>query len=172
MRVTVPQRGDKEDKGKSTQRSTRYKEKYQVMRDRFDKVTAARETYLRDLESANEKIRKLQEENDLLLDAMLSTPPSNSPVNTRRYPSPPSHQYVPPSQNYGPSHTAYGGPPPPPPPQPASAPVYQHPSRLEHPDSIPPPPPPPHSYSYSYPQTQPPRQYQYPPYNSNVRRDI
>ncbi|XP_006460750.1 hypothetical protein AGABI2DRAFT_117678 [Agaricus bisporus var. bisporus H97] len=147
MRVTVPQRGDKEDKGK------------------------ARETYLRDLESANEKIRKLQEENDLLLDAMLSTPPSNSPVNTRRYPSPPSHQYVPPSQNYGPSHAAYGGPPPPPP-QPTSAPVYQHPSRLEHPDSIPPPPPPPHSYSYSYPQTQPPRQYQYPPYNSNVRRDI
>ncbi|KAJ7089773.1 hypothetical protein B0H15DRAFT_839190 [Mycena belliarum] len=51
-------------------RNSRYKEKFQALREKYDRITAKQEEYHRDLEIATAKIKKLQAENDLLLDAM------------------------------------------------------------------------------------------------------
>ncbi|KAJ7746803.1 hypothetical protein DFH07DRAFT_589629 [Mycena maculata] len=51
-------------------RNSRYKEKFQALREKYDRVTAKQEEYHHDLEIATAKIKKLQAENDLLLDAM------------------------------------------------------------------------------------------------------
>ncbi|KAJ7282038.1 hypothetical protein C8J57DRAFT_1711589 [Mycena rebaudengoi] len=51
-------------------RNSRYKEKFQALREKYDRVTAKQDEYHQDLEIANAKIKKLQAENDLLLDAM------------------------------------------------------------------------------------------------------
>ncbi|KAJ7643334.1 hypothetical protein DFH06DRAFT_1333588 [Mycena polygramma] len=51
-------------------RNSRYKEKFQALREKYDRVTAKQQEYHQDLEIATEKIKKLQAENDLLLDAM------------------------------------------------------------------------------------------------------
>ncbi|KAF9224128.1 hypothetical protein BS17DRAFT_780516 [Gyrodon lividus] len=53
----------------------RYKEKFQVLKERFDQVSTLHQEYERDLELANTRIRKLQAENDLLLDAISITVP-------------------------------------------------------------------------------------------------
>ncbi|KAJ6581077.1 hypothetical protein B0H19DRAFT_492253 [Mycena capillaripes] len=51
-------------------RNSRYKEKFQSLREKYDRVTAKQQEYHQDLEIATAKIKKLQAENDLLLDAM------------------------------------------------------------------------------------------------------
>ncbi|KAJ7102955.1 hypothetical protein C8R43DRAFT_1047445 [Mycena crocata] len=51
-------------------RNSRYKEKFQALREKYDRVVAKQDEYHHDLEVATEKIKKLQAENDLLLDAM------------------------------------------------------------------------------------------------------
>ncbi|KAJ7493333.1 hypothetical protein B0H11DRAFT_2005943 [Mycena galericulata] len=51
-------------------RNSRYKEKFQALREKYDRVIAKQEEYHHDLEIATAKIKKLQAENDLLLDAM------------------------------------------------------------------------------------------------------
>ncbi|KAJ6615174.1 hypothetical protein B0H10DRAFT_2004347 [Mycena sp. CBHHK59/15] len=51
-------------------RNSRYKEKFQALREKYDRVIAKQDEYQHDLEIATEKIKKLQAENDLLLDAM------------------------------------------------------------------------------------------------------
>ncbi|KAJ7708764.1 hypothetical protein B0H17DRAFT_364844 [Mycena rosella] len=51
-------------------RNSRYKEKFQALREKYDRITAKQSEYHRDLEIATAKIKKLQAENDLLLDAM------------------------------------------------------------------------------------------------------
>ncbi|KAK7031495.1 hypothetical protein R3P38DRAFT_817668 [Favolaschia claudopus] len=51
-------------------RNSRYKEKFQALREKYERVTAKKEEYNQDLELAAAKIKKLQAENDLLLDAM------------------------------------------------------------------------------------------------------
>ncbi|GJE93838.1 hypothetical protein PsYK624_100020 [Phanerochaete sordida] len=51
-------------------RTTRYKEKFLTMKERYEVVTAAHEKYERELASANEKIKRLQDECNLLLDAV------------------------------------------------------------------------------------------------------
>ncbi|KAF9497796.1 hypothetical protein BDN71DRAFT_1504493 [Pleurotus eryngii] len=50
--------------------TTRYKEKFQAMRERYEHVNAKREAFGRELEIASEKERQLQAENDLLLDTL------------------------------------------------------------------------------------------------------
>ncbi|KAJ7876299.1 hypothetical protein B0H13DRAFT_1004375 [Mycena leptocephala] len=50
--------------------NSRYKEKFQALREKYDRVTAKQQEYHQDLEIATAKIKKLQAENDLLLDAM------------------------------------------------------------------------------------------------------
>ncbi|KAJ6478493.1 hypothetical protein C8R47DRAFT_633362 [Mycena vitilis] len=56
--------------GQHPHRNSRYKEKFQALREKYDRVTAKQQEYHQDLEIATEKIKKLQAENDLLLDAM------------------------------------------------------------------------------------------------------
>ncbi|KAJ7027865.1 hypothetical protein C8F04DRAFT_71567 [Mycena alexandri] len=51
-------------------RNSRYKEKFQALREKYDRVILKQEEYHQDLELATAKIKKLQAENDLLLDAM------------------------------------------------------------------------------------------------------
>ncbi|KAJ8455218.1 hypothetical protein ONZ51_g12569 [Trametes cubensis] len=46
----------------SMHRGTRYKEKFQALREKYDAVTATREEYERELVRADEKLKRLQEE--------------------------------------------------------------------------------------------------------------
>jgi hypothetical protein len=50
--------------------STRYKEKFQALREKYDQVNTKHDEYQQDLDAANKRIKRLQAENDLLLDAM------------------------------------------------------------------------------------------------------
>ncbi|KAJ8587118.1 hypothetical protein M405DRAFT_822131 [Rhizopogon salebrosus TDB-379] len=66
----------------------RYKEKFQNLRERYDQVVALHEEYEKDLDLANARMRKLQAENDLLLDAInLAVPATPSLMHLTR-PSP------------------------------------------------------------------------------------
>ncbi|KAF7309560.1 hypothetical protein MIND_00326900 [Mycena indigotica] len=49
---------------------SKIREKFNMMRDRYDRVTVKQQAYLRELDLAIEKLNKLQAENDLLLDAL------------------------------------------------------------------------------------------------------
>ncbi|KAF9465564.1 hypothetical protein BDZ94DRAFT_1320144 [Collybia nuda] len=79
-----PSRGgerEKDDKGNfklkiPPTRTTPYKEKFQVLRERYEEVTKEHDNYQRDLEIANAKILMLQEENDLLIDAINVSSPN------------------------------------------------------------------------------------------------
>jgi len=51
-------------------KGNRYKDKFQTMRERYDGVIAKNEATRRELEAANVRLRKIQGENNLLLDAM------------------------------------------------------------------------------------------------------
>jgi len=51
-------------------KGNRYKDKFHSLRERYDVVTAKQEEYRRELELASAKLKKIQAENDLLLDAM------------------------------------------------------------------------------------------------------
>ncbi|KAF7370954.1 hypothetical protein MSAN_00729400 [Mycena sanguinolenta] len=51
-------------------RNSRYKEKFQALREKYDRVILKQQEYQQDLDLATAKIKKLQAENDLLLDAM------------------------------------------------------------------------------------------------------
>ncbi|KAI6023338.1 hypothetical protein EDC04DRAFT_2727238 [Pisolithus marmoratus] len=83
-----------EDAAKSkpaTHRSgSRYKEKYQSLRETFDQVNAQHEKYEQELELANARIKKLQAENDLLLDAISITIPATPSLMHLIHPSPTS----------------------------------------------------------------------------------
>jgi len=52
------------------QRATRYKEKFQALREKYDQVTTTHDQYKRELAIAEEKARRLQAECNLLLDAV------------------------------------------------------------------------------------------------------
>ncbi|KXN91099.1 hypothetical protein AN958_02874 [Leucoagaricus sp. SymC.cos] len=154
----------------STSRTNQMKPTLTERGDREERPGKVREAYLRDLEVANAKIQKIQEENDLLLDAMLANPPLSlnlhSSFNPKHYQSPMSPQPVVPSQGYVQTDRGvYQSAPAPPPP--ASA--YQYPPRTEHSDLVPPAQAPQHGYSYSH--QPPPRQYQYPPYAPSDGRE-
>ncbi|KAG2144261.1 hypothetical protein DEU56DRAFT_790840 [Suillus clintonianus] len=77
----------------------RYKEKFQFLRERFDRVVGLKEEYERDLELANARMHKLQAENDLLLDAINLTVPATPSLMHLTRPSPTlySHQVAPPA---------------------------------------------------------------------------
>ncbi|KAI9567083.1 hypothetical protein HD554DRAFT_1022375 [Boletus coccyginus] len=66
----------------------RYKEKFQALREKFDQVNALHDEYQRDLELANARVRKLQSENDLLLDAISITVPATPSLMHLIRPSP------------------------------------------------------------------------------------
>ncbi|CAA7265232.1 unnamed protein product [Cyclocybe aegerita] len=51
-------------------RNVSYKDKFHKMREKYDRVTLTHETHERELEMLNAKIKKMQAENDLLLDAI------------------------------------------------------------------------------------------------------
>ncbi|OAX35190.1 hypothetical protein K503DRAFT_803014 [Rhizopogon vinicolor AM-OR11-026] len=71
----------------------RYKEKFQTLRERYDQVVALHEEYEKDLELANARMRKLQAENDLLLDAInLAVPAMPSLIHLTR-PSPTQYSH-------------------------------------------------------------------------------
>ncbi|KAJ3983260.1 hypothetical protein F5890DRAFT_1524173 [Lentinula detonsa] len=70
-----------EEKGVKTSRTTRYKDRFTVLRDKYEHVIMEQQNHRRDLESANAKIKKMQEEIDLLLEALMpTTPPAPSTV--------------------------------------------------------------------------------------------
>ncbi|KAL4072876.1 hypothetical protein V8B97DRAFT_1916807 [Scleroderma yunnanense] len=69
---------------------SRYKEKYQALRENFDQVNAEHEDWERKLELANTRIKKLQAENDLLLDAISITVPATPSLLHLIRPSPTS----------------------------------------------------------------------------------
>ncbi|KAF9528969.1 hypothetical protein CPB83DRAFT_853529 [Crepidotus variabilis] len=93
-----------------------HKDKFQKMREKYDKVTTTHETSLQELDVLNAKIKKLQSENDLLLDAMFL-------ADTALY-----NRYFPPGPDNGPPI----GYPPAPPPSLLSS--HQPTHRHEHPD--------------------------------------
>ncbi|KIM39639.1 hypothetical protein M413DRAFT_447112 [Hebeloma cylindrosporum] len=68
------------------ERSVSYKDKFQRMREKYDRVTAAHEAGQKDLEILNAKLKKLQSENDLLLDAIYV---ADAPLYERYFPSQP-----------------------------------------------------------------------------------
>ncbi|KAF9068402.1 hypothetical protein BDP27DRAFT_1364126 [Rhodocollybia butyracea] len=71
------QAGD--EKGVKTPRTTRYKDRFTVLRDKYEQVVAQQQNYHRDLDTANTKMKKMQEEIDLLLEALMpTTPPAPS----------------------------------------------------------------------------------------------
>lgn len=91
---------------------SRYKEKFQALREKFDQVNVQHNEYQRDLDHANARIRKLQAENNLLLDAISIAVPatpslmhligpsptgtsSSVPMTSYTYPPPPQHPSVP-----------------------------------------------------------------------------
>ncbi|KAH7910068.1 hypothetical protein BJ138DRAFT_1114439 [Hygrophoropsis aurantiaca] len=75
----------------------RYKEKFQALRERYDQVTALHEEYQRDLKLANERMQKLQAENDLLLDAISIALPTTPSL---RHPARPSPRQPPPPERH------------------------------------------------------------------------
>ncbi|KDQ61816.1 hypothetical protein JAAARDRAFT_190531 [Jaapia argillacea MUCL 33604] len=69
----VPRAGDKDkDKGddKAKTRGNKYKEKFHTLREKYDQVTSMNEQLQRDLDIYNAKMKHLQAEQDLLMDAM------------------------------------------------------------------------------------------------------
>ncbi|KAG2137665.1 hypothetical protein BD769DRAFT_1435314 [Suillus cothurnatus] len=88
----------------------RFKEKFQGMRERFDQVVGSHEELERDLELANARIRKLQAENDLLLDAINLTVPATPSLLHLTRPSPTlyPHSVAPPAAAAPPPHHING----------------------------------------------------------------
>ncbi|KAG2093122.1 uncharacterized protein F5147DRAFT_721512 [Suillus discolor] len=84
----------------------KFKEKFQVMRERFDQVVGLHEELVRDLELANARMQKLQAENDLLLDAINLTVPATPSLMHLTRPSPAlySHPVAPPAAPPPPHH--------------------------------------------------------------------
>ncbi|KAM5544017.1 hypothetical protein V8D89_002634 [Ganoderma adspersum] len=135
---------------------TRYKEKFQALREKYDQVTAAHTDYERALARADDKLRRLQEECNLLLDAVdIAVPAQPSLVHYLKSDpiAPAYYSYtvpVPPAGAEGPPPPFHEGDPalrPPSPgmglgPGPDGAPVHMHTHGLPH--GIPPPPPPAH----------------------------
>ncbi|KAF8448787.1 hypothetical protein L210DRAFT_838594, partial [Boletus edulis BED1] len=84
--------------------------RFQTLRERFDQVSAQHDEYQRDLGIANARMRKLQAENDLLLDAISITVPATPSLIhlIRPRPSPtgtsmPMTSYTHPPSSYRPS---------------------------------------------------------------------
>ncbi|KIP01920.1 hypothetical protein PHLGIDRAFT_38118 [Phlebiopsis gigantea 11061_1 CR5-6] len=114
---TAPRAENNGEKGKgqagsSVQRTTRYKEKFLTMKERYEVVTAAHEKYERELTLANEKIRKLQNECNLLLDAVDIAVPGQPTLLHYLYSDPVASHYM---MMNAPVYD--NNPPPPPPPQ-------------------------------------------------------
>ncbi|EIN06202.1 hypothetical protein PUNSTDRAFT_54475 [Punctularia strigosozonata HHB-11173 SS5] len=57
-------------------RANRYKEKFHSLRERYDQVNAQHETYVRELATADAKMKRLQAECELLLDAVALAAPA------------------------------------------------------------------------------------------------
>ncbi|KAH9945747.1 hypothetical protein B0H21DRAFT_743852 [Amylocystis lapponica] len=89
-----------------------YKEKFQTLREKYEQVTADHSKFERELAIADEKVKKLQEECNLLLDAVDIAVPAQPTLlyYLSRDPIPPQyHSYTVPPQ------PAPGAPPPAPP---------------------------------------------------------
>ncbi|KAI6116742.1 hypothetical protein EDD16DRAFT_1591231 [Pisolithus croceorrhizus] len=85
------------------------KEKYQALREKFDQVNALHEEYERELALATARIKKLQAENDLLLDAISITIPATPSLMHLTRPSPTSTTPVPQHQLGQPPHLHMNG---------------------------------------------------------------
>ncbi|KAJ7777348.1 hypothetical protein B0H16DRAFT_955344 [Mycena metata] len=100
-------------------RNSRYKEKFQALREKYDRVILKQEEYHQDLELATAKIKKLQAENDLLLDAMNlaathqpsmfgllppplppDAPPGGGPMDVDAFPGPSTSADRPPARHH------------------------------------------------------------------------
>ncbi|KAG1747985.1 uncharacterized protein EDB91DRAFT_52843 [Suillus paluster] len=86
----------------------RYKEKFQGLRERYDRVLGLHKEYERDLELANARMRKLQAENDLLLDAINLTVPATPSLMHLTRPSPTLYSHLAPAPAPPPPHHMNG----------------------------------------------------------------
>ncbi|KAF9814324.1 hypothetical protein IEO21_05167 [Rhodonia placenta] len=103
-----------------------YKEKFQALRETYERVTNTKDRYERDLATANGKIKRLQAECNLLLDAVDIAAPAQATLMhyLSQDPIPPQyHSYQVPFSAEPPPVTAPPPPPPPPPPQPTQPPL-------------------------------------------------
>ncbi|KAI0643968.1 hypothetical protein C8Q79DRAFT_121833 [Trametes meyenii] len=157
-------------------RGTRYKDKFLALRDKYDTVTATHEDLERQLVRADEKLKRLQEECNLLLDAVdIAVPaqptlvhylkrdpippqyyshtvpvPANLPPEAtipQHFPSPPRPLSPPPTNPHAHPH---GRPPSPPPPMHMQHHTHPHPLSRSH--SHAPPPSHPHPHPHGPPQ--------------------
>ncbi|KAJ3851883.1 hypothetical protein EV368DRAFT_65392 [Lentinula lateritia] len=83
-----------DEKGVKTSRTTRYKDKFTALRDKYEHIIMQQQNYHRDLENANAKMKKMQEEIDLLLEALMPTTP----------PAPSTSYFDRPTENHGRLH--------------------------------------------------------------------
>ncbi|EGN91748.1 hypothetical protein SERLA73DRAFT_192079 [Serpula lacrymans var. lacrymans S7.3] len=96
--------GNRQPKTTPSHRGTRYKEKFQMLREKYDQVNALHQEYERDLGIANQKLRSIQAENDLLLDAIYITLSASQPSEEHVVPAPvPAHPYHPHTPPHHPS---------------------------------------------------------------------
>ncbi|KAL0954065.1 hypothetical protein HGRIS_005215 [Hohenbuehelia grisea] len=82
---------------------TRYKEKFQELREKYEQVNARREQYHHELALASAKIARLQAENDVLLDSLSAALPQNGP-SINNYTTMPPHDMQPPPPEQYPRH--------------------------------------------------------------------
>ncbi|KAJ7065225.1 hypothetical protein C8F01DRAFT_1248826 [Mycena amicta] len=68
---------------------SKHREKFNLMRDRYERVIVRQEEYQRELDVATTKLKRLQAENDLLLDA-LGVAAAQNPASFGLSPLPPS----------------------------------------------------------------------------------
>ncbi|KAK2467370.1 hypothetical protein APHAL10511_000605 [Amanita phalloides] len=156
--------GEKPEASKPPYRaaSMKYKEKFNAMRQKYEQVTARHEDFQRQLDVANAKMKKLQTENELLLDVIASGatnvypyPPLPSHISTpiepnqpyfhqpHPYPNPPNIPLYSSQRIHETAPSYQQGQPPPLPLQPNSHHPHSHPHPHPHPQSHPQPPPPP-----------------------------
>jgi len=108
-------------------RANRYKAKFHALREKYDSVNAINEEYKREIALAKVKLRKLEDENDLLVDQIAMDIDYQPEISAHLYPQTPELQYStvialdripirppPVSRNHSYDHRDLGHPPPPP----------------------------------------------------------
>ncbi|KAK7685774.1 hypothetical protein QCA50_011120 [Cerrena zonata] len=80
-RAMEKEKADDRPKASAAPRGTRYKDKFNALREKYEAVTAQKVSYAQQLAVANDKIRKLQNECNLLLDAVDIAAPSQENIS-------------------------------------------------------------------------------------------
>ncbi|RDB18450.1 hypothetical protein Hypma_000263 [Hypsizygus marmoreus] len=98
FKLKIPAQGHQHGHGHGHHRGTRYKEKFLALRERYEHVNAVHDERVEALDLAAAKIKRLQQENDLLLDAIYTASPTLIHLVTP--PAPPSSAQDTPRQHH------------------------------------------------------------------------